>query len=188
MRVLFFNRALRILLWTNALILMAGAMFGPIYAIFVEKIGGDLMDASFAWSAFALAAGITTFISGHFSDKMKENELLVVAGYVIMGIGFAGYMLVDSIIMLLIVEAVLGVGEAVYSPPFDAVYSKHLDGHRSGSHWGAWESMYYFVMTAGAIAGGYVANHFGFNMLFTIMALLCFSSALYIYKLPRRVL
>ena len=86
MKILFFNKALRILLWTNALILMAGAMFGPIYAIFVEKIGGDLMDASIAWSIFALAAGITTFISGHFSDKMKESELLVVAGYAIMGV------------------------------------------------------------------------------------------------------
>jgi len=188
MRVLFFNRALRILLWTNALILMAGAMFGPIYAIFVEKIGGNLMDASFAWGIFAVSAGITTFISGYFSDRMKESELLVVAGYAIMGIGFVGYLFVGSVIALFIVEAIIGVGEAIFSPSFDSLYSRHLDGHRSGSQWGAWESMYYFVMTVGAVAGGYIANHFGFNVLFTIMAVLCFFSALYIYKLPRRVL
>ena len=188
MKRLFFNKALRILLWTNALILMAGAMFGPIYAIFVEKIGGDLMDASIAWSIFAISAGITTFISGHFSDKMKQSELLVVAGYFIMGIGFLGYLFVNSVIALFVVEAVVGVGEAIFSPAFDSIYSKHLDGHRSGKQWGAWESMYYFVMTIGAIAGGYIVNNFGFNALFSIMAMLCFFSALYIYKLPRRVL
>jgi len=188
MKILFFNRALRILLWTNALILMAGAMFGPIYALFVDEIGGDLLDASIAWGVFAVAAGITTFISGHFSDKVKESELLVVAGYAVMGVGFFGYLLVDSIAMLFAVEAVIGIGEATYSPPFDAVYSKHLDGHRSGKQWGAWESMYYFVATGGAVAGGWLATRFGFDTLFMIMGLLCFISALYIYKLPRRVL
>jgi len=45
---LFLNRGLRILLVTNAMILLAGAMLGPIYAIFVEKVGGNLLDASIA--------------------------------------------------------------------------------------------------------------------------------------------
>ena len=56
------------------MILLAGAMLGPIYALFVEEIGGNLLDASFAGGMFALAAGITTFISGKYSDKIKENE------------------------------------------------------------------------------------------------------------------
>ena len=35
------NKALKILLSTNAIILLAAAMLGPIYAIFVEEIGGS---------------------------------------------------------------------------------------------------------------------------------------------------
>jgi len=72
-------------------------MLGPIYALFVEKIGGDLLDASYAFGVFALAAGVTTFISGRYADRIKENELIVVLGYGIMGIGFLGYTLVNSI-------------------------------------------------------------------------------------------
>jgi len=188
MKILFFNRALRILLWTNALILMAGAMFGPIYALFVEEIGGDLMDASIAGAVFTLAAGVTTLASGYYSDRARESELIVVFGYALMGAGFLGYLFVHTIFALFVVQAIVGIGEAIYSPAFDAIYSKHLDGHRSGKQWGAWESMYYFVATAGAVAGGYLATRFGFNMLFVVMALLCFGSALYIYKLKRRVL
>lgn len=85
------NRALRILLTTNASILMAGAMLGPIYALFVERIGGDLMDASMAGGIFALAAGLTTLVSGRYSDSIKEKELVVIVGYIIMGIGFFLY-------------------------------------------------------------------------------------------------
>lgn len=183
-----FNKALRILLATNAMILMAGAMFGPIYALFVEKIGGDLMDASIAGAIFALVAGLTILISGKYSDKIKENELIVVLGYSIMGFGFLLYFWVNSIIFLFIVEAIIGLGEAVYSPAFDAVYSKHLDRRRSGAQWGAWESMNYLTIATGAIVGGFLATLFGFQILFIVMSLLCFSSALYIYNLKRSVL
>jgi hypothetical protein len=48
MRLLFFGKVLNILLVTNGMILLAGAMLGPIYALLVEEVGGDLLDASLA--------------------------------------------------------------------------------------------------------------------------------------------
>lgn len=183
-----FNKAIRILLATNGMILIAVAMLGPIYALFVEEIGGDLLDASFAFAVFALAAGITTLISGKYSDRIKENELIVVVGYGIMGAAFFGYMLVDSIWSLLIVQVIIGLGEAIYSPAFDALYSKHLDGHKTGREWGAWEAINYFTTAIGAICGGLLVVNFGFNTMFIAMGLLCFGSAVYIWQLPRKVL
>lgn len=188
MKKLFFNKALKILLATNAMVLIAAAMLGPIYALFVEKVGGDLMDASIAGAVFAFVAGLTTLVSGKYSDKIKENELIIVLGYVIMGMGFLLYFWVDSVIFLFIVQAIIGLGEAIYSPAFDAVYSKHLDEHKSGTQWGAWESINYFTTAVGAIIGGGLVTLFGFQMIFVIMAMLCFSSALYIYHLKRSVL
>ena len=188
MKRLFLNRVLRILLSTNAMILLAGAMLGPIYALFVEKIGGDLLDVSYAGALFALAAGVTTFISGKYSDKIKENELVIVAGYTVMGIGFMLYIFVASMIQLLFVQILIGFGEAIYAPAFDAVYSKHIDERKPGKQWGAWESVNYFTAAAGAVVGGFIVTWFGFNIMFIIMSLLCFASALYIYKLPRKVL
>ncbi|MFC1645174.1 MFS transporter [Patescibacteria group bacterium] len=183
-----FSTALKILLYTNAMVLMAGAMLGPIYALFVEKVGGDLMDASIAGSIFALVAGLTTLISGKYSDKIKENELVVVLGYLFMGLGFLLYFWVNSVIFLFIVQAIIGLGEAIYAPAFDALYSKHLDGKKAGSQWGAWESMNYFTTAVGALIGGGIVTVFGFQSLFIIIATLCFFSALYIYTLKRAVL
>lgn len=188
MKRLLLKKALRILLFTNAMILMAAAMLGPIYALFVEKVGGDLMDASIAGSIFALVAGLTTLVSGKYSDKIKENELIIVLGYTIMGIGFLLYFWVESVVFLFIVQAIIGLGEAIYAPAFDAVYSKHLDGHKSGMQWGAWESVNYFTTAVGAVVGGGLVTLFGFQTLFVIMAMLCFSGALYIYHLKRSIL
>lgn len=182
------NTPLRILLITNSLVLLAGGMIGPIYALFVEDIGGDLLDASFAGAAFALAAGITTFISGKYTDRHDHKEMIVVLGYIVMGAGFFLYTMVNSMFMLLIVQVIIGFGEAIYLPAFDAVYSKHLDHNKEGQQWGAWESMYYFATAIGAAAGGYIVVYSGFNPMFVLMALLCFSSALYIFRLPKKAL
>ncbi|MBI3980598.1 MFS transporter [Candidatus Microgenomates bacterium] len=184
----FSNRAIRILVATNGLVLVAGAMLAPIYAVYVDIIGGDLMDASFAGGVFALAAGTTVLLAGKFSDRVKEQELVVVTGYVVMGIGFLLYIFVDSVIFLFLVQVLIGFGEAFYSPAFDAVYSKHIENSKAGSQWGAWESMNYFTAAIGAVLGGLVVKNFGFTPVFIIMASLCFASALYIYLLPRRLL
>ena len=93
MKQFLFNKALRILLITNGLVLLASAMLGPIYALFVENIGGDLLDASLTGGLFALAAGITTLVAGRFADKNKRGDLIVVFGYTLMGIGFLLYIL-----------------------------------------------------------------------------------------------
>ncbi|MCK5710498.1 MAG: MFS transporter [Deltaproteobacteria bacterium] len=109
---LFLNRGLRILLVTNAMILLAGAMLGPIYAIFVEKVGGNLLDASIAVSLFALVAGLSTLISGRYTDKVKEEGLIVVLGYSITGIGNLLYIRVDTIWFLFFIQIIIGLGES----------------------------------------------------------------------------
>ena len=183
-----FSRALSILLFTNALVLIAGAMIGPIYALVVENVGGDLLDASFAGGVYAIVGGITVFIFGKLSDRIKQSELVIVAGYLIIALGFFIYIFVKDMWSLLIAQAIIGFGEAIYSPPFDALYSKHLSAHKAGTQWGAWESMNYFTIAFGSLLGGFIANRFGFPILFGIMGAISLISAVYIYKLPRNVL
>ena len=188
MKKLFFNKALRILILTNALVLVAGAMLGPIYALFVERIGGSLLDASLTGGFFALTAGITTLIAGKYADKLKRAELIVVGGYALMGIGFLLYTQVTSIYFLFAVQILIGFSEAIYTPAFDALFSIHLTKKKAGREWGAWESMSYFSLAIGAAIGGLTATYLGFNTLFIFMAILCFASALYIYVLPKDLL
>lgn len=183
-----FNRAIRILLATNGMILIAGAMLGPIYALFVDRIGGDLLDASFMFAAFAATAGFVTLLSGKYSDRVKETEVIVALGYSIMALGFFSYIFVSSLMTLLIVQIIIGFGEAVYAPSFDALYSKHLSKGKAGRQWGAWEASNYFTIAFGALSGGLLVTRFGFNAMFVVMGLLCVFSALFILYLPRKVL
>lgn len=105
-----------------------------------------------------------------------------------MGTGFVLYNFVDNVTFLIVVQIIVGIGCAIYEPAFDKVYSRHLKRGAVGREWGAWEGMNYFSQAIGAALGAVIAASLGFNALFVIMALLCFSSAIYIYFLPRKLL
>jgi len=183
-----FNRQLKILLITNSLVLVAGAMLGPIYALFVEDIGGDLLSASYSFGAFALAAGFVTLISGKYTDQVKEKKSIITIGYLLMSLGFFLYLAVNSIWMLLVVQVIIGFGEAIYAPALDSIYSAHISRRKSGRQWATWEALYYFTTFVGAIAGGLLISQFGFNPAFILMGFLALGSALYILFLPKKVL
>ncbi|MDD2678747.1 MAG: MFS transporter [Candidatus Nanoarchaeia archaeon] len=182
------NPKIRILLFTNSLVLLASYMLGPIYALFVVDIGGDILDAGLTVSIYALAAAITTIISGVYADKIKENELIIVLGYLMLGLGFFLFIFVNNILMLFAVQAFIGMGEAIYSPANNAIYSKHLSKGNAGKDWSLWEVMSYLTYIVGATVGAYLVKNFGFDMLFLLLSGLCVFSASYIYFLPRKAL
>ena len=58
------NKLKRILLVSDAFYILSGALMAPIYALYVEKIGGDLLDASATFAIFMITAGIVVFMLG----------------------------------------------------------------------------------------------------------------------------
>jgi drug/metabolite transporter (DMT)-like permease len=74
------NRTIKTLLATDSLFVLAAGMLGPIYAIFVERIGGDILEAGGAYAAFSLASGILIFLISKWEDHVRHQEKLVVIG------------------------------------------------------------------------------------------------------------
>lgn len=163
---------LRILLFSSALFSLAGGLFGPIYAVFVEQIGGDLLTAGGAYSAFAIAAGVLMFFISRWEDHVKHQEKLVVLGFLLSCVGFLGYLLIRNPTDLFVVQIIFGISEAIGAPAFDGLYSKHMDKGKFASEWGAYESMVWIVMGIAAISGGFLATLYGFRSLFAIMFIL----------------
>jgi len=181
--------ALRILLITDGLFLLASAMIGPIYAIFVEEIGGDILTAGASFAVFSLVLGLLILMMGKIEDVvLKETELWICAGYFIIAFGFFGYLLIKTPVHLFFIQAILAIGVAVESPAFCAVYSRHLDKKRTAFQWGAWDATHNLTAALGALIGSAIAAFLGFNILFILMGCLALLSCLIILFLPRRVL
>ena len=163
------KRGIKFLLFSDAWITLALGMIGPIYAIFVEEIGGDLLDASWAFFAFMISSGIALYLIGKWEDKSKHKEKLVTIGYSLTALGCLFYFFVYNQTTLVITQIILGLAEAIQIPAYDALYSKYLTKKHYASEWADWEAMGYITTAIAAIAGGYVASLYGFKALFIVM-------------------
>jgi len=166
------KKELKILLVVSGIFIFAGGLFGPLYAVFVEGIGGDLITAGGAYSAFAISAGVLVFIISKWEDHVKHTEKLIIAGYAISAIGYFYYIFVRDPLNLFIVQVIFGIGQAVCSPAYDGLYSRSMDKGRYVFQWGIWESMSRIVMGVSALLGGFIALYYGFSTLFVIMFVL----------------
>lgn len=172
------RKELKILLTASAFSLLGAEMIGPVYAVFVEQIGGDLSTAGYAYGTLALVAGIVTFAMGHWADKLGHERKLIIFGYGVSTMAIFGYLFVSEPVHLYAVQVVLGLGSAIRTPSYDSLYSKYLRPGKYASEWGAWESMYWFVTAGAAVIGGWIAHTFGFDTLFMVMFVLAFLGTL----------
>ncbi len=163
------KRKLHMLLLISALFGLAGGLFGPIYAVFVEEIGGNLLDAGGAYSAFAISAGLLMYLFGKWEDHFKKQEKLIILGYAFSCLGFLGYLFIRNPLDLFLVQILFGISESITFPAYDGLYSKHLDKGRFASEWGVSESLDFIMMGIAALAGGFLATLYGFRLLFTVM-------------------
>jgi MFS family permease len=163
------KRGLKFLLLADIGVTLAFGLLGPIYAIFVGDIGGDLLDASWAYFAFMISSGVAIYLMGKFEDKLKHKEKMITIGYALSALGALGYYFVYNQASLIVVQVILGLGEAVLVPAYDAMYSKYLSKKEEASDWASYESMGYIAGAFAAVLGGYLAYNFGFKTLFLVM-------------------
>jgi len=181
------RRILKILILSSFFINLAAGLFGPIYAIFVEEIGGDLLTAGTAYAIFAIASGSLIFMLGKWEDKVKHQEKLLVFGRFLAVIGFIGYLLIKNPTQLFIVQIIFGIESAIITPAFDSLFSKNLNRKKFASQWGTWESTAAITTGIAAIIGGYIAKEYGFQTLFTIMLIISIFSFLVTLLLIKRI-
>jgi MFS family permease len=160
---------LKFMLLLEAFFMLAGGLFNPLYALFVEQIGGTIIDVGIAASLFLVSTGVMIFFIGRWEDKFKHQEKLYMLGFLIAGVGYLAHSLVTTRFELFAVQIFLGVAVAIYTPVRDSLYTKFIDKGREASEWAGWEAENYIVPAIAAIVGATVVAEFGFQTLFFLM-------------------
>lgn len=163
------NVTLKILLMISWTFYFAIGLLGPIYAIFVEEIGGGLFVAGSSYAIFSIAMGVVTYIVAKWEDGVLRQENVIVAARGLTVLVFIGYFFIQTPLHLYIVQFFLGIVSALATPVFDSLYSKYLDTGKYASEWGLWEAGYAIVLGVSALLGGLITELYGFRVLFVVM-------------------
>jgi MFS family permease len=179
------NKALQTLLLSNSIILISLGMLVPVYALFVQKVGGGALSAGITAGALGVASAISALLSGKLIDKFKpvSTHYILACGWTLMGLSTLLYLLVHNISVLFVVQLIIGFVKTISSPAFDTLYARHLDKSSSGQEYGVWEASFFLTAGVGSVLGGIIVNYLGFNGLFMFMALLCFLASGYVFSL-----
>jgi MFS family permease len=180
------NKSLKILLIADSFNIFASALLGPIYAIFVKNIGGNIISTSWSFALLPIFSGTTLFIISRFQDKVKNWKGFMIASYLLFSLSYLLYLGVNSVFELYFVQALAGLSYAIGTPAYKGFYSKKLDNDKEASQWGNLDSMTQYVTALGAITGGLIVTIYGYNYMFAFMSFLALVSAVVIYKfLPK---
>lgn len=166
------HRQLRLFLAMNSFFVFAAGMLGPIYAIFVQGIGGDILAAGTAWAIFMIVSGVGILFMGKIQDKIERDKPAIIIGYSLMSLGFLGYYFVSNVTQLFLLQVLLGISSVILTPGYDSFYTKYLEKGKFASQWAAWEATWHIVTGTAALIGAFLVKMFSFKILFLVMFLL----------------
>jgi MFS family permease len=174
------SKITKILLWGANIWYFGEGLLGPLLAVFTEKIGGDILDISWAWAIFLIATGVCYIITGRLinSKSMKTKVILMITGYGLNAVFTFCYLFVSNPEQLFIVQACLGVSEAIGSPTWDSLYAKSLNETNDGYAWGLAGGQSQIVTGIAILIGGSIIYYFSFQLLFIFMGLIQVAAAI----------
>lgn len=165
-------------------------MLVPIYALFVQEVGGGALSAGLTAGALAFASGLSALLSGRFIDKFgrAKTQYFLIVGWSLIGVSCLLYLLVHSVTALFAVQIFAGFVKTISAPAFDTLYARHLDSTSTGQEYGVWEASFFVTAGIGSVLGGAVVSIYGFSGVFIVMAILAFLAASYIAALKKEIL
>lgn len=173
------NRYVKILLYGGNIWYFGEGMLGPLFAVFTERIGGDILDITWAWATYLIVAGVLYMVVGKLSDGKKNKEKLMVIGYTLNAIFTFGFLFVSSTTHLFIVQTGLGIAAALATPTWNALYAKHEDRKHDGYQWGLAGGEAQIFTGIAVVTGGLIVSYFSFKVLFVTMGIIQIIAAIY---------
>lgn len=154
-------------------------MLGPLYAVFALDVGASIMDASWVYALYLACMGVGIIIVGKIGDE-KGHEKILVLGYGLSTVSAFGYILVDSLNSLIVVQVLMGISTALLTPAWYALYDRYSgDGTKDGYVWGLSSGLWYIFQGIAMIIGGWIVTAYSFDMLFICMGIVLTLSTIY---------
>jgi MFS family permease len=164
------NKTLRHLYLYNGIFVLAGSMLGPLYAIYVQGIDNTPQIISLSWAVFLISSSVFMYLLSRIGDKIKNKSTLLVVGFLIRSLVWVMYIFANNIPFLLLLQILLGLGEAMGSPAYNALVAEHLDRKRHIEDYSDQILVFNLTAAIGTIVGGVLLSYYSFNILFIGMA------------------
>jgi MFS family permease len=165
------NRYQKVLLLSSYIWFFGEGLLGPLYAVFTQRIGGDILELTGAYAFYLIMMGALAIFVGKFSDHHSKKYLITV-GYGLNAVVTFGYLFVDSPFRLFFVQGLLGVAAALATPTWNSLFSIYEDRKHVGEEWGLDSGGSQIITGLAVITGGFIITYSSFTALFVLMGII----------------
>ncbi len=171
------NRVIRTLVLGDVMFFSAFGLISPIFAIFItgQVKGATIATAGFAATINLVVRSALQMPIARYIDKRKgekDDFLFMVAGSTLVSIVPFVYIFVDQVWQLYLAQALYGLGGALASPGWYAIFTRHIDKSKESTEWTLENVGAGIASAAAAALGGIIAERLGFHNLFLVVGIL----------------
>lgn len=172
MAVAGLNPAVRAFIVSESLFWAAWNLVVPLFAVFVVQdiAGGTVAQAATGLTLYLLVRMVVELVVSRKSGALSNAQRAVidVLGMVIVSIAYLIIAMVPTYSMALTFYALAGLGFGISSPVKYSFFSRSLEPQKEAAVWGMYDVANLSAMAVATLAGGFMAQWYGFKTLFLL--------------------
>jgi MFS family permease len=160
---------LMVLLFSMIVANIGTQMYGPLLPLYVQELGADINQIGIFFTLSMVAPLLFQILGGWLSDAIGRVQAMAIGSVA----GLAGYLIfvfAPSWEILLLATIGMAVATSFVGPSFQALVAEESPEESRGKVFGIVQGLFLIVGVIGAPLGGYLADSFGFRLMFIIAA------------------
>ncbi|MDD5043208.1 MAG: MFS transporter [Patescibacteria group bacterium] len=187
------NKIIKILIFSDVLILGSFGFLNPIFAIFINDniIGGSLEVAGIAAAIYLLVKASLQIPIGRYVDKDRKDKndfWFLVVGSLLIAIVPILYSFSTFPWHIYLLQVVYGIGAAMSFTTWFALFTRHIDKFHEAYEWAVYDTATGITAGICAAIGGLLAERLGFNFIFYLTSIITLSGSFLLLAIYNRVL
>jgi MFS family permease len=153
---------------------------GPFYVVYVQELSGGAEKLGIAFAIMIFVQSITTYLAGHFSDKLGRKPFLLATTY------FDAVILVLFTIItkthhLYILQGILGITNGVHDTIRTSLLGDLTVKEKRGGVVGKFNAVVSFASALGLALSGFLVKYYGIKFLFYLAAIVVVLSSILLF-------
>lgn len=179
----------KLLIFSYGLSTFSEGIILPVYAFFVQNIGGGILETSGAISIFLIVSGLTTLIVQRVNWCQNNSIFLLILGWFLWLIGIGSYFIISNLFTLISAQILIAIGNAIADPAFDVELVLNSRKRSTFYRWGIFEASQDIFNGIASFLGGLIVVLKGFIFMISLMTFTATISfvliVLYYFKIKR---
>ena len=184
------NSIISSLLVSNILSNTGWAFISPILAVYVVRNinGGTIQAIGICYSIYWVVKGVLQLFIAKSLDKVRgegDDYFALLLGQLLDTVVPIAFLFAHSAAELYLIFFIYGIGDALYVPPWNAIFTRHVNPDQVSSQWALDSSGFNLGAAIAIVTGSALAVAFGFRTVFVLVAIAQIISLVIIFRLGR---